>query len=88
MRMASSQSRRSRSLGISGKKSRSMIFSIDATYVSSSRTADRLVEDEEVVMVVVAAVEGEGEDRWRGEWPGERNMVLASEIDNRKAIRL
>lgn len=58
--------------------------------MSSSRTADRLVEDEEVVMVVVAvaAVEGEGEDRWRGEWPGERSMVLASEIDNRKAIRL
>lgn len=49
-----------------------------------------MVEDEEVVMVVVAVaeVEGEGEDRWRGEWPGERSMVLASEIDNRKAIRL
>lgn len=81
MRIASSQSRRSRSLGISGKKSRSMIFSIAATYVSSSRTFDCLVEGEGavVLVVVVMPVDGEGEERWRGEFPGERSMVIARE---------
>lgn len=50
--------------------------------MSSSRTKgdfDFLWEEEgggsEVVVVVVTEErDGDGEERWRGEWPGERSM--------------
>ncbi len=73
---------------MSGKKSRSMIFSIAATYVSSSRTVlERFLGFCGVIVVEglglgfwmdLSEREGDGEESWRGECPGDNNMVRVS----------
>lgn len=58
-----------------------MIFSIDATYVSSSRTTSwRFLdgfEDDEVLLFWMLLRDGDGEYViWRGEFPGDNSMIL------------
>lgn len=71
---------------MSGKKSRSMIPSMAETYASSSSTAGRFREfggavDEEALGGLgdsSGAEDGDGDERWRGEWPGERSIVAGA----------
>lgn len=79
-----------------------MIFSMAATYASSSKTvgarrrfrvAKSVVEVEtaEVLGFRLASEEaegaGEGVERWRGEWPGDSNMIVSVRDARRRRRR-
>lgn len=79
-----------------------MIFSMAATYASSSKTvgarrrfrvAKSVVEVEtaEVLGFSLASEEaegaGEGVERWRGEWPGDSNMTVSVRDARRRRRR-